>query len=112
MSMSVLSGGILIGDISRASVCKFVEFTFIGILKTEHTPKAYRFSTKGARTMRPVESMTSLQPIRGNDSAPPSKARAPAPEFLQFFQVKRLMLRISQESAIDRMARIADRDFA
>src|ERR1041384_1064981 len=46
MSRSVLSGGIVIGAISRASVCEFVEFTFIGILKTEHTPMAYLFSTK------------------------------------------------------------------
>src|SRR5689334_20950551 len=95
MSRSVLSGGMLIGGISRASVCEFVEFTFIGILKTEHTPKASCFSTKPPNG-------------RGYIS---SKARGPAPVFLQLFQVKRLMLGISLESAINRMARIAHRDF-
>src|SRR5205823_7220261 len=45
MSSKVLSGGRLRGGtVSRASVCEFVELEFIGILKTEHTLKAYAFS--------------------------------------------------------------------
>src|SRR2546422_8227971 len=47
MSRRVFSRGRVIGGTaSLASVCEFVEFTFIGIFKTDDTPKTCRFSTR------------------------------------------------------------------
>src|SRR5438128_9907308 len=46
MSRRVFSRGRVIGGTaSLASVCEFVEFTFIGIFKADDTPKTCRFST-------------------------------------------------------------------
>src|SRR5947199_9490828 len=47
MSRRVFSRGRVIGGTaSLASICEFVEFTFIGIFKTDDTPKTCRFSTR------------------------------------------------------------------
>src|SRR6266571_3210816 len=90
MSRRVFSRGRVIGGTaSLASVCEFVEFTFIGIFKTDDTPKTCRFST-------------ALQ----------SPAWLPAAIALQFFQIKRLVFGIASESAMDRVTRITDSDFA
>src|ERR1041384_2723561 len=102
MSSRVLSGGrVSGGTASRASVCKFVEFTFIGILKIDDTPKTCDFSTTCGRQHQPQTRYTE----------PPSlKARRPAPIFLELLQVKRFVFRIAVESAVDRVARITHRD--
>src|SRR5438093_1520211 len=90
MSRSVCSGGRVIGGTaSRASVWEFVEFTFIGIFKLDDTAKTLGFSRRSG-----------------------ARARVATAIFLEFFQVKRLVIRVAFESAIDRVARVTDRHLA
>src|SRR5881628_3967032 len=91
MSRRVFSRGRVMGGTaaSLASVWEFVEFTFIGIFKTDDTPKASRFSTA-------LQSPTCL---------PPAVA-------FQFLQIKRPVFGIAPESAMDRVTRITDSDIA
>src|SRR6478672_6862200 len=93
MSRTVLSGGKEIGGTaSLASVCKFVEFTFIGILKIDNTPKTYDFSTSCRRTRQAL------------------KTRGTPTVFLKLLEIKRLMFGIPFEPSIDRVARLAYSD--
>src|SRR5437762_3189613 len=110
MSRRVFSRGRVIGGTaSLASICEFVEFTFIGIFKTDDTPKTCRFSTRP-----PVAETTSKSNSRKKICHKRSEffTCSPAAKAFQFFQIKRLVLGIASESAMDGVTRITDSDFA
>src|SRR5206468_11463857 len=129
MSRRVFSRGRVIGGTaSLASVCEFVEFTFIGIFKADDTPKTCRFSTpppiaqekeiSHKKAQKAQDSFCEfcaslwLISLGGQQSATTVFTCSPAAKTFQFFQIKRLVFGIASESAMDRVTRITDSDFA